>query len=90
MDAEIGPPRYVGVEGQRIAYRDFGSGPTVVLLHGIPTWSYLWRNVVPALVSRGLGVVTIDLLGFGESDRPLTLILALRPRPRASKRFCKS
>jgi 2-hydroxymuconate-semialdehyde hydrolase len=70
MDTQLGPPRYLGFEGQRIAYRHFEGGPTVVLLHGIPTWGFLWRNVIPHLVSRGLGVIAIDLLGFGDSDKP--------------------
>lgn len=47
-----------------------GSGPAVLLLHGFPDSSDLWRNQIPALVNAGLRVVAPDLRGFGDSDRP--------------------
>ncbi len=46
------------------------AGQTVVLLHGEPTWSYLYRHVIPPLVDAGLRVVAPDLIGFGRSDKP--------------------
>lgn len=46
-------------------------GEAVVLLHGFGTSSFLWRNIAPALTRSGLTVFAIDLLGYGESDRPL-------------------
>jgi haloalkane dehalogenase len=46
------------------------SGETVLLLHGEPTWSYLWRNVIPPLVAAGHRCVAPDLVGFGRSDKP--------------------
>ncbi|MDZ7702804.1 MAG: alpha/beta hydrolase [Halobacteriales archaeon] len=49
-----------------VAYHHSGEGPPVVLLHGIPTWSYLWREVVPAL-AEDHRVVVPDLLGYGNS-----------------------
>jgi pimeloyl-ACP methyl ester carboxylesterase len=49
---------------------DEGSGPTVLLLHGFPDSSDLWRNQIPALVDAGLRVLAPDLRGFGESDKP--------------------
>ncbi len=49
---------------------DEGSGPPVLLLHGFPDSSYLWRNQVPALVDAGLRVVVPDLRGCGKSDKP--------------------
>jgi haloalkane dehalogenase len=45
-------------------------GPVVLLLHGQPTWSYLYRSVVPVLVEAGLRVVAPDNIGFGRSDKP--------------------
>jgi pimeloyl-ACP methyl ester carboxylesterase len=51
-----------------VAYGVFGEGPPVVLVHGTPTRSYLWRNVMPALAERN-SVYVYDLLGFGESER---------------------
>ncbi len=65
-------PRFVGVEGLRIAWVEAGprEGPPVVLLHGEPTWSFLWRSVIPGLARAGLRAVAPDLPGFGRSERP--------------------
>ena len=56
----------------RMAYVTAGpaDGRPVLLLHGEPTWSYLWRDVIPVLVSAGLRVIAPDLIGFGRSDKP--------------------
>ncbi len=56
----------------RIAYRDIGpqSGPVVVMLHGEPTWSFLYRHVVTPVVEAGYRVILPDLVGFGASDKP--------------------
>jgi pimeloyl-ACP methyl ester carboxylesterase len=56
---------------RRIAFTKHGEGPPLLLIHGIhpAAWSYEWRNNVDAL-ARGNTVYTIDLLGFGRSDRP--------------------
>ena len=63
--------RTVG-DGLRLAYLDEGprDGPVVVLLHGEPTWSYLYRRFVPPLVAAGCRVLAPDLIGFGRSDKP--------------------
>jgi haloalkane dehalogenase len=45
-------------------------GPVVVLLHGEPSWSFLYRTTIPALTAAGLRVVAADLVGFGRSDKP--------------------
>jgi haloalkane dehalogenase len=64
-------PRYATTsDGLRMAYLDEGTGPVVLLLHGEPTWSYLWRKVVPVLLAAGCRVVAPDLIGFGRSDKP--------------------
>ena len=55
-------------DGLQMAYVDEGEGPTVVLLHGNPTSSYLWREVIPPLTAAGLRCVAPDLLGMGDSD----------------------
>ncbi len=70
MASDMGKPLYIGVDGQRIAYHRGGKGPSVALIHGIPTSSYLWRNVVPSLVDQGFEVIALDLLGFGDSSKP--------------------
>lgn len=69
-EAEVVPePQYIGVEGHRLAYWSYGQGPTLVLLHGLGASSYSWRFVV-SLLQQQFKVVTLDLLGFGLSDRP--------------------
>lgn len=60
----------LNVGDHQIAYTRAGSGPTIALIHGIPTSRYLWRKIIPALVSTGWEVVALDLLGYGESDKP--------------------
>jgi 2-hydroxymuconate-semialdehyde hydrolase len=55
--------------GGALSYVDVGEGAAVILLHGFPTWSYLWRDLVPVLASR-FRVIAVDLLGHGESDHP--------------------
>ena len=58
------------VHGHRIATGVHGDGPPVVLIHGTPSHSFIWRNVVPALTAAGYRVHLFDLLGFGCSERP--------------------
>ena len=53
-----------------IAYVDEGSGPVVLFLHGNPTSSYLWRNVIPHVVSAGYRAIAPDLIGMGDSGKP--------------------
>jgi pimeloyl-ACP methyl ester carboxylesterase len=57
-------------DGFTLAVLDEGSGPAVLLLHGFPDSSRLWRHQVPALVEAGKRVIAPDLRGFGESDKP--------------------
>ncbi|WP_433784751.1 alpha/beta fold hydrolase [Actinomycetospora sp. CA-101289] len=63
--------QHVLVDGVRLAYRDRGEGDPVVFVHGTPSYSYEWRDVVPAVEAAGHRVVTYDLLGYGASERPL-------------------
>lgn len=60
-------------DGLRLHYLDEGprDGPLVFLLHGEPTWSYLFRHMIPLLTAGGFRVVAPDLIGFGKSDKPL-------------------
>jgi haloalkane dehalogenase len=60
--------RYRDVSGKRIAYVEEGSGDPIVLLHGNPTSSYLWRNVIPELRGKGR-VIAPDLIGQGDSQK---------------------
>jgi haloalkane dehalogenase len=66
-------PRYATVDGElRMAYVEAGppDGEPVLLLHGEPTWSFLYRGIIPALAGAGLRVIAPDLVGFGRSDKP--------------------
>lgn len=56
-------------DGTALGYRELGSGPPVVLVHGWPTSSHLWRNVMPVLAEHSR-VLAPDLPGFGASDKP--------------------
>src|SRR5450755_1522808 len=64
---------YRQVDGLRLAHLDEGDGPPVVFFHGEPTWSYLWRQVIPAVRDAGYRCVAPDLPGFGRSDKPIEL-----------------
>ena len=60
---------YVEVLGSKIHYIDEGQGDPIVFLHGIPTWSYMWRNIIPSL-NKQARCIAPDLIGFGKSDKP--------------------
>jgi pimeloyl-ACP methyl ester carboxylesterase len=57
-------------DGVTLAARDEGEGPAVLLLHGFPDSSHLWRHQITALTNAGMRVIAPDLRGFGDSDRP--------------------
>mgnify|MGYP000010805493 FL=1 len=62
--------KFASVKGKQIAYVEEGSGDPIVLLHGNPTSSFLWRNVIPELVESGR-VIVPDLIGQGDSEKLL-------------------
>lgn len=68
-------PQYVEIDGLRQAYVDEGpaDGEVVLLLHGQPSWSYLYRDMVSVLADAGYRVVAMDHLGMGRSDKPIEL-----------------
>src|SRR2546428_9183894 len=63
-------PRYAEVDGLRMHRVDEGDGEPILLLHGEPTWSYLYRSMIPPLVAAGYRCVAPDYFGFGRSDKP--------------------
>ncbi len=65
-------PHYADVGGLRLAYVESGpaGGEPVLLLHGEPSWSFLYRKVIPVLADAGLRAIAVDLAGFGRSDKP--------------------
>lgn len=65
-------PKYVDIDGLRMAWVDAGpaDGHPLLLLHGEPTWGYLYRRMIPPLIAAGYRCVVPDLIGFGRSDKP--------------------
>ncbi|MEM9621530.1 MAG: haloalkane dehalogenase [Pseudomonadota bacterium] len=68
-------PNYVDVDAGdgttlRMHYVDEGQGELILCLHGQPSWSYLYRKMIPLLVNAGYRVIAPDLVGFGKSDKP--------------------
>ena len=70
-------PNYVEVDDfeggkVRMHYVDEGpkDGPSVVMIHGNPTWSYMWRKLIPVLANNGFRAIAIDHIGVGRSDKP--------------------
>jgi len=68
-------PNYKEVHGYRIHYVDEGpkDGKVVLLMHGQPSWSYLYRHMIPLISSAGYRVIAPDNVGFGKSDKPVDL-----------------
>lgn len=65
--------RYRDVGGLRLAHVEDGNGAPVVFFHGEPTWSFLWRSVIPPVRDAGFRCIAPDLAGFGRSDKPTDL-----------------
>lgn len=65
-------PNFIEVLGSKLHYIESGSadGPVVLFLHGNPTSSYLWRNIIPHVAKKGARCIAPDLIGFGKSDKP--------------------
>ncbi len=62
--------RFMRVNGHRMHYVDEGEGDPILLLHGNPTWSFLYRKFIPRLTAAGYRAIAPDHIGFGFSDRP--------------------
>ena len=77
-------PHYVEVDGLRIHYVDEGprGAAPVLLLHGEPSWSYLYRKMIPIISAAGHRCVAPDLVGFGRSDKPAERARLHLPTPR--------
>jgi len=61
---------FVSVEGSKMHYMEEGEGDPILFLHGMPTSSYLWRNIIPGLAEHDRCIAP-DLIGMGESDKPV-------------------
>ena len=64
-------PHYLDIDGLRMHYIDEGpaDGPVVLMMHGMPTWSYLYRNMIKLMVAKGYRCIAPDHIGFGRSDK---------------------
>ncbi len=64
-------PHYLEIEGLRMHYLDEGpkDGPVALMVHGMPTWSYLYRSLIPPMVAAGYRCIAPDHIGFGRSDK---------------------
>ncbi len=67
------PSQYRLLDGLRLAHLDEGDGDPVVFFHGEPTWSFLWRKVIPPVRDAGHRCIAPDLPGFGRSDKPVDI-----------------
>jgi haloalkane dehalogenase len=68
-------PNYVEIQGYRVHYVDEGpkDGEVILMLHGEPSWSYLYRKMIPIFVEAGYRAIAPDLIGFGRSDKPTSM-----------------
>ena len=68
-------PHYALIDGLRMHYVDEGSksGEVILLLHGQPTWSYLYRKMIPILAKEDYRVIAVDNMGMGRSDKPIDI-----------------
>ena len=66
-------PNYMQIGDYRVHYLDEGPADAapLLLIHGEPTWSYLFRKMIPVLTAAGHRVIAPDLIGFGKSDKPV-------------------
>lgn len=64
---------YRDYDGLRLAHLDEGDGPPLLFVHGEPTWSFLWRHVIPPVKDAGFRCIAPDLPGFGRSDKPMSI-----------------
>lgn len=62
--------KFFNYKGNNIHYVEYGTGDPIIFLHGIPTWSYLWRNVINKVGGNRKRAIALDFLGYGKSDYP--------------------
>lgn len=77
MNNELNNPKHLIIDGNAINYFEMGAGEAVLLLHGITTYSFIWRNIAPIL-AQNYRVIVPDLLGCGDSDKPLNVSYSLK------------
>ena len=75
LEAYPWEPNYMYIDGLRVHYLDEGDGSegVMLLLHGEPSWSYLYRNMIPTFLESGYRIIAPDMIGFGKSDKVIDL-----------------
>lgn len=86
---ELGPQYSQKISGHNLNYYRVGSGQPILLIHGITTYSFIWRGIVPLLKSK-YDVITIDLFGCGNSDKPLTFPYSIKNHVKLIHEFISS
>ncbi len=81
-------PDKILIQGNSIKYYREGQGETVLFVHGIPTYSFIWKRLVPYFKDK-YDIILIDLLGCGESDKPLNEDFSLKRQAHMIKEFCQ-
>ena len=68
-------PNYLYIRGYRVHYLDEGpaDGEVILMIHGEPSWAYLYRKMIPVLTEAGFRTIVPDLIGFGRSDKPINM-----------------
>ncbi|WP_372651754.1 alpha/beta fold hydrolase [Draconibacterium sp.] len=80
-------PQNIGVRGKKITYYRYGKGETVLFIHGITTYSFIWKEVIPFL-KDDYEIVMLDLLGTGDSDNALDENISIKKQAYVIKDFC--
>lgn len=86
---DLGQQQSQKISGHNLNYYRTGSGEPLLLVHGITTYSFIWRRIVPLLKPK-YDVITIDLLGCGDSDKPLSLGYSIKDHAKLLLEFITS
>lgn len=80
-------PKTIELQGNSITYYRTGKGEPVIFIHGITTYSFIWRNIIPYFQDK-YDVIALDLLGCGDSDKPLNEDFSLKRQSQIIRDFC--
>ncbi|NJO69296.1 MAG: alpha/beta fold hydrolase [Bacteroidetes bacterium] len=82
-------PNVIEIQGNSITYYREGKGEVILFVHGITTYSFIWKRIIP-FFSDKYDIILIDLLGCGNSDKPLTQDFSLKRQAHLIRDFAKS
>ena len=81
-------PKVAEIQGNSVRFFREGEGETIIFVHGISTYSFIWRNIVP-FFQENYDIIAFDLLGCGDSDKPLNQDISLKRQAHLIKDFCQ-